>query len=148
MHTNEGDSHATTINNTEHDIAEAITPKRYGKANIAEAVAKLPEVSERVLEDVPLVDNGSLGVRMFRVYGPVPRHQHQYSDTYMHIVSGRGEFAVEDEPSFEAGAGDMVYWVRGTDHQVVRVIEEPLVVYAIDSPTRRPGDVVFYTDNE
>lgn len=112
-------------------------PKRYGKANIANAIAALPQASERVLEDVQLVDNGSLGVRMFRVYGPVPRHRHQYSDTYLHIVSGRGEFAVEDEPSFEAGEGDMIFWVRGTDHQVVRVIEEPLVVYAIDSPTRR-----------
>ncbi len=137
----------TKTESTEQNFAEAITPKRYGKANIANAIATLPQTSERVLEDVQLVDNGSLGVRMFRVYGPVPRHQHQYSDTYLHIVSGRGEFAVEDEPAFEAGEGDMIFWVRGTDHRVVRVIEEPLVVYAIDSPTRRPDDVLFYSEN-
>ena len=138
---------AARTENMPGNVAETITPKRYGKASIAQAITSLPQSSEQLLEDVQLVDNGSLGIRMFRVYGPVPRHQHQYSDTYMHIVSGRGEFAVEDEPPFEAGAGDMIFWVRGTDHQVVRVLEEPLVVYAIDSPTRRLGDVLYHSEN-
>ena len=80
-------------------------------------------------------------MRVFRVYNPVPRHNHAYSSTYLYIKSGRGVFRIEGGEEFEAGAGDMVFWERGIDHEVVRIMEHPLTFVAIDTPVRRTDGV-------
>uniref|UniRef100_UPI00192E63C8 hypothetical protein n=1 Tax=Marinagarivorans algicola TaxID=1513270 RepID=UPI00192E63C8 len=49
-------------------------------------------------------------------------------------------FIKGSEP-FEAAAGDMVFWERGIDHQIIRILEHPLVFLSIDAPTRRHNDV-------
>ncbi len=121
----------------------AIPPRQYGSVSVTDAVSDLPNTSDKPLEHVHLVNNGAVGIRVFRIYSPVRRHQHRYSDTYLHILSGRAVFAIEDNEPFAAGAGDLLFWQQGTDHQVIRVIEGPLVVYAVDTPTRRLDDVHF-----
>lgn len=116
-------------------------PQPFGKLDVETAASSLPEMSDKPFEDAVLLDNGEVGVRVFRVYHPVPAHSHAFSSTYLTILSGRGVFKIEDGEPFEAGVGDMVFWERGVVHQVVEILEHPLNFLAIDAPTRRAGDV-------
>lgn len=116
-------------------------PVAFGKLDIQSAIAALPESSDKPFEDIRLLDNGEVGVRVFRVYNEVPRHNHAYSSTYLKIESGRALFSIEGVEPFEAGTGDIVFWERGIDHEVTKILEHPLVFISIDAPTRREGDV-------
>jgi len=116
-------------------------PKAYGSFNVNAAIDALPETSIKPFVDSRLVDNGGIGIRVFRVYNPVPRHNHAYSSTYLKIESGRALFSIDGGEPFEARAGDFVFWERGIDHEVLQILEHPLTVLAIDTPTRREGDV-------
>jgi quercetin dioxygenase-like cupin family protein len=128
----------STAAHSKHTVA----PMTFGQIDVESAIKSLPSKSDKALEEVRLIDNGHLGIRVFRIYSPVGRHQHQFSDTYLHILSGKAEFAIEDGETFQAGEGELIFWVKGTDHSVLKIIEHPLVVYAVDGPTRRPNDVL------
>lgn len=121
--------------------AVAEQPEPFGKLDISAAIKSLPEASDKPYVDVRLVDNGTTGVRVFRVYNPVQRHNHAFSSTYLKIESGRAIFRLEGETTFEAGAGEVIFWQQGIDHEVVEILKEPLVFLAIDTPTRRVDDV-------
>lgn len=123
------------------NISFAQEPKAYGSFNVNAAIDALPETSIKPFVDARLVDNGGIGIRVFRVYNPVPRHNHAYSSTYLKIESGRALFSIDGGEPFEAGAGDFVFWQRGIDHQILQILEHPLTFLAIDTPTRREGDV-------
>ena len=116
-------------------------PVSFGKLDLNSAIASLPKMSVEPFESIALLDNGETGVRVFRVYNPVPRHHHAYSSTYLKIHSGRGRFRINNGNIIEAGAGDMVFWERGIDHEVVSIIEHPLTFIALDTQVRRDSDV-------
>lgn len=122
-------------------LTHAQEPQMYGKVSIEKAIAALPKSSDNGFEEIRLVDNGDTGIRVFRVYNPVARHNHSYSSTYLKIESGRGLFRLEGKETFEAKEGDLMFWQRGVDHEVVDIIKGPLVFLAIDTPTRRSDDV-------
>jgi len=116
-------------------------PQTFGKLDIQAAIESLPQSSNKSFIDVHLADNGEVGVRVFRVYNPVPSHNHAFSSTYLSIKSGRAIFSIDGGRPFEAAAGEMVFWGRGVNHQVIKILEHPLVFLAIDAPTRRQNDV-------
>ena len=122
-------------------LSFAQEPKAYGSFNVNAAIDSLPETSIKPFVEVRLVDNGETGIRVFRVYNPVPRHNHAYSSTYLKIESGRALFSINGDKPFEVGAGDFVFWERGVDHEVIQILEHPLTFLTIDAPTRREGDV-------
>lgn len=124
--------------------AETVAPRAFGSFKVAETVASLPETSEKIMEERRLIDNATTGVRVFRVYKAVPRHHHKFADTYLQVLSGKAEVAINGGAPFEAGTGDLLFWRASVDHEVVRIIEEPLVFLAFDSPVRRKGDVTFF----
>ena len=126
--------------------ALAFEPKQYGRVEVDKAVAELPEQSDNVLEERRLVDNATTSIRVFRVYKPVPRHHHKFADTYLQILSGKAEISIDGGEPAVAGAGEMVFWLSGVDHEVPRILEGPLVFLAIDSPARRTGDVMFFQE--
>lgn len=127
---------------------EKIFPKIFGSADSNAAIASLPEKSEKPFVDRQLIDNGDLGMRVFRVYNPVPRHQHKFSDTYLYIVSGEAEILINGKDKMHGKPGDVLFWQAGVDHEVPRIIKHPLVVLAIDNPFRREGDVHMYEANK
>ncbi len=120
----------------------AETVERFGTRDLDAAIASLPSESRKPLEEVRLIDTGMVGVRVFRVYNVVPRHSHRYSSTYLTIRSGRGILRIEGGKEIEAGAGDMVFWERGVEHEIVKILEHPYVFIAVDAPVRRQGDVL------
>lgn len=122
-------------------ISLAQLPVSFGKLNLKDAIASLPKMNEKPFKSISLLDNGETGVRVFRVYNPVPKHHHAYSSTYLTIYSGRARFRIDSGKLIEAAAGDMVFWERGIDHEVVEIIEHPLIFIAIDAPVRRDDDV-------
>lgn len=123
-------------------FAEPLNPRDYGLLDVAEALASLPESSERTIREVRLLDNGDLGVRVFRIYGPVPEHHHAFSDTLLKVLAGEAEIAIDGGKPFTAAPGDVVFWQAGVPHAVLSVAGGPVDFLAIDTPTRREGDVV------
>ena len=116
-------------------------PQNFGKLDVQAAIDSLPKSSDKPFIDVRLADNGEVGIRVFRVYNPVPIHNHAFSSTYLSLKSGRAIFSIDGGQPFEAAAGEMVFWGRGVNHQVIKILEHPLVFLAIDAPTRRHNDV-------
>ncbi|ACL56183.1 cupin domain-containing protein [Methylobacterium nodulans] len=110
---------------------------------IAEALA-LPATAETMLADTYLTDREAASARVFRVYRPTPPHFHRGCDEYLYVVSGRGTFWIGD-PATEAefGPGHLLFFERGTVHALPTILSEPLVFLSIDTPRRRPDDVVF-----
>ena len=104
---------------------------------------KLPELSETMLVDVRLTDEPAASCRLFRVYKPVPLHYHVSCDEYLMVISGRGKFVVGDGAEQELGPGQLLFFRRGTVHSITEIVEDPLVVLAVDTPRRSPDDVVF-----
>lgn len=124
---------------------DIVVPQAFGKLDIAAAVKAMPETSDRPLVEKRLLDNGTTGIRVFRVYKPVPRHHHKFSDTYLYVLSGEAEVEIEGKTKMIAKAGDLAFWTSGTDHEVTRLVKEPFILLAIDSPFRREGDVTFFS---
>ncbi|MCG8323975.1 MAG: cupin domain-containing protein [Thiotrichales bacterium] len=120
--------------------ASAEMPIPFGQLGIKSALNSLPEESDQLYVERRLLDNGNIGVRVFRVYKPVPPHYHAYSSTYLSIQSGRALFAIEGGEPFKAGPGDMIFWEKGLVHELIRIIEHPFTALAIDTPTRRKDD--------
>ena len=48
----------------------------YGVIELEEAIATLPESSQKIIHDKRLLDEENRGVRVFRLYKPVPAHYH------------------------------------------------------------------------
>ena len=51
---------------------------------------------------------------------------------------------MEDESTTaEFGAGELLFFKRGTVHAQPKILEEPVIFLAIDTPRRDPKDIVF-----
>lgn len=115
-----------------------------GRFDLAELAARFPDSAETMLLDQYIRDRPEASVRVFRPYRPVPPHHHTQCDECLYVFSGRGTFWMGD-PSTEAefGPGQLIVFPRGTVHSLPRLIEQPIVFLAIDTPRRDPSDVVF-----
>jgi mannose-6-phosphate isomerase-like protein (cupin superfamily) len=104
---------------------------------------KFPSAAETMLLDTRLTDEPAASSRLFRIYKSVPPHFHQSCDEYLQVISGRGKFAVDDGEPVELGPGQLLFFQRNVVHSIPEIVEEPLVVFSVDTPRRDPGDVHF-----
>ena len=82
-----------------------------------QAIAKaFPATAGTMLIDTRLTDEPEASARVFRVYRPVPAHYHATCDEYLFVISGRARFFFADEPPFELGPGQLVFFKKGTVH--------------------------------
>ena len=105
--------------------------------------ADFPESAATMLLDTRLTDEAAASARVFRVYRPAPAHYHATCDEYLVVLSGRGMFFFGPDAPFEVGVGQMIFFKRGTVHGMTAVVEEPFVVFAVDTPRRDAADVIF-----
>ena len=104
--------------------------------------ASLPEKADTMLIDVRLTDEPAASSRVFRIYRDVPAHFHRTCDEYLHVLSGQARFTVGDAEPMNLGPGQLLFFGRGVVHSIA-VLEHPVVVFAVDTPRRDPGDVTF-----
>ncbi|AXC11292.1 Cupin 2 conserved barrel domain protein [Acidisarcina polymorpha] len=108
------------------------------------AIAKaFPDEARTMLIDTRLTDEPEASARVFRVYTRVPAHYHATCDEYLLVVSGRARFFLGEMPGFELGPGQLVFFKKGTVHGTSEILEEPFVVFSVDTPRRDPRDVIF-----
>lgn len=111
--------------------------------NLLELAKKFPEQAETMLLDMRLTDEAAASSRLFRIYKEVPAHYHATCDEYLQVISGRGVFVVDGDEPVELGPGQLLFFRKKTVHSIAQVMEEPLVVFAVDTPRRDPKDVHF-----
>jgi mannose-6-phosphate isomerase-like protein (cupin superfamily) len=112
--------------------------------DVGKIAAALPKTAATLLVDHYLTDREAASARVFRVYKPTPPHYHATCDEYLYVFSGRGTFWMEDEStSAEFGPGELLFFKRGTVHAQPKILQEPVVFLAIDTPRRDPKDIVF-----
>jgi mannose-6-phosphate isomerase-like protein (cupin superfamily) len=115
-----------------------------GRFDVAKIAATLPETATTLLVDHYLTNREAASARVFRVYKPTPPHYHATCDEYLYVFSGRGTFWMQDEStSAEFGPGELLFFKRGTVHAQPKILEDPVVFLAIDTPRRDPKDIVF-----
>ena len=49
----------------------------------------------------------------------------------------------DESTSAEFGPGELLFFKRGTVHAQPKILEDPVVFLAIDTPRRDPKDIVF-----
>jgi mannose-6-phosphate isomerase-like protein (cupin superfamily) len=106
-------------------------------------VRNFPDSATTMLIDTRLTDEKEASARVFRVYTPVAAHFHRTCDEYLLILSGRATFFLGDSAPFEVGPGQLIFFKQGTVHGTPRILEQPFVVFAVDTPRRDPKDVIF-----
>lgn len=111
--------------------------------DILQLAERLPATSDTMLRDLRLVDREAASCRIFRTYRPVPPHFHVSCDEYLYVLQGRAMFQIGSEAPQEVGPGMLIHFPKRTVHGMPRLIEEPLVMLAIDTPRRPPEDVTF-----
>ncbi|QHN04378.1 cupin domain-containing protein [Granulicella sp. WH15] len=102
-----------------------------------------PATAETMLIDTRLTDEAEASSRVFRIYHPTPAHYHATCDEYLFVVSGRATFFLGDSDPFELGPGQLIFFKKGTIHGTPQILEEPFVVFSVDTPRRDPGDIIF-----
>jgi mannose-6-phosphate isomerase-like protein (cupin superfamily) len=110
--------------------------------------ANFPQTAETMLIDTRLTDETAASSRVFRVYTPVGAHYHATCDEYLVVLSGRATFFLGEQPPFEAGPGQLIFFKQGTVHGTPEILEEPFVVLAVDTPRRDPADVHFVNPSD
>lgn len=111
--------------------------------SIAELAATLPTTAETMLTDIRLTDEQAASCRIFRVYRPVPAHYHTSCDEYLYVFSGKAEIAIATDAPRVVRPGQLIFFRKDTVHAIPRIMEEPFMVLAIDTPRRPPEDVHF-----
>jgi mannose-6-phosphate isomerase-like protein (cupin superfamily) len=130
------------------DSKEQALPAKSGVFDIHKIAAAFPEKASTMLIDTRLTDEPEASARVFRVYQPTPRHYHATCDEYLLVVAGRARFVVEGGEPFELGPGQLLFFKRGTVHGTPEILEEPFVVFSVDTPRRDPRDVIFVNPEE
>src|ERR1700744_1480417 len=109
-----------------------------------EIARSFPETADTLLLDTYLTDEAAASSRVFRVYRETPAHYHEGSDEYLYVLSGKGTFWMGDPSNgAEFAPGDLLFFKRRIVHALPRMLEEPVVFLAIDTPRRDPKDIVF-----
>jgi mannose-6-phosphate isomerase-like protein (cupin superfamily) len=131
-----------TATTTETEVSTRPTPKT--AVFDVQAIAKnFPATADTMLIDTRLTDEKHASARVFRIYTPVAAHYHATCDEYLLVLSGRAKFFLGDEPPFEVGPGQLIFFKKATIHGMPEILEEPFVVFAVDTPRRDPTDVIF-----
>jgi mannose-6-phosphate isomerase-like protein (cupin superfamily) len=127
-----------------------IDPKSHTTAvfDLNAIAANFPEAAATMLIDTRLTDETAASARVFRVYTPVAAHFHATCDEYLLVLSGRANFFLGDSAPFEVGPGQLIFFKQGTIHGTSQILEEPFVVYAVDTPRRDPKDVIFVNPSD
>jgi mannose-6-phosphate isomerase-like protein (cupin superfamily) len=122
-----------------------IDPKSHTTAvfDLNAIAANFPEAAATMLIDTRLTDETAASARVFRVYTPVAAHYHATCDEYLVVLTGRATFFLGDGIPFEVGPGQLIFFKQGTVHGTPQILEEPFVVFAVDTPRRDPKDVIF-----
>ncbi|GLQ50944.1 cupin domain-containing protein [Dyella flava] len=110
-------------------------------------LAKLPDTSETMLQDVYFSDFDSASSRIFRIYRNLPLHYHEDCDEHLYVVSGEAIFHLNGSESI-AKPGMFVRFPRKQVHGFPKVLSHPFVILAIDVPRRRPDDIIFVNPDE
>jgi mannose-6-phosphate isomerase-like protein (cupin superfamily) len=105
--------------------------------------SRFPTTAATMLIDTRLTDETHASARVFRVYTPVAAHYHATCDEYLLVLSGRAKFFFGSDDPFELAPGQLVFFKQGTVHGTAEILEEPFVVFAVDTPRRDPTDVHF-----
>src|SRR5258708_20939963 len=83
-----------------------------------------------LLVDHYLTDRDAASARVFRGYKPTPSHYHATCDEYLYVLSGRGTFWMENpESQVEFGAGQLLFFERGTVHALPDILEGQVISY-------------------
>jgi mannose-6-phosphate isomerase-like protein (cupin superfamily) len=122
---------------------DEIRPKKSAVFDIHAIARAFPVAASTMLIDTRLTDEPEASARVFRVYKPVPAHYHATCDEYLLVISGRARFFFANDPPFELGPGQLVFFKKGTVHGTSELLEEPFVVFSVDTPRRDPKDVIF-----
>jgi mannose-6-phosphate isomerase-like protein (cupin superfamily) len=110
--------------------------------------AKFPDNADTMLLDMRLTDESAASARLFRIYRPVGAHYHETCDEYLQVISGRGKFVVAGNEPVELGQGQLLFFKRDSVHSIPEIVEEPLIVFSVDTPRRDPADVTFVNPSE
>ncbi|WP_102325773.1 MULTISPECIES: cupin domain-containing protein [Komagataeibacter] len=115
-----------------------------GRFDLNRIVAAFPHTADTMLLDTYLTDRPEASIRVFRIYRDVPPHYHTQCDEVLHVLSGEGTFWIDD-PAEEAPfvPGHPLVFPRRAVHAVPRILRDPVIFLAIDTPRRAPDDVVF-----
>jgi mannose-6-phosphate isomerase-like protein (cupin superfamily) len=116
----------------------------FKRFNLIEVARSFPDTAETMLLDTYLTNEVAGSSRVFRVYRETPAHYHEGSDEYLYVLSGRGTFWMWDPGNgAEFAPGDLLFFKRRIVHALPRMLEEPVVFLAIDTPRRDPKDIIF-----
>jgi mannose-6-phosphate isomerase-like protein (cupin superfamily) len=110
--------------------------------------SQFPDIAETMLVDTRLTDEVHASSRVFRVYRPVPAHYHATCDEYLLVLRGRAIFFLGESEPFEVGPGQLIFFKQATVHGTPKIIEEPFIVLAVDTPRRDPTDVIFINPSD
>jgi mannose-6-phosphate isomerase-like protein (cupin superfamily) len=124
------------------------TKDRSAVFDITTIAKNFPATAGTMLTDTRLTDEPEASARVFRIYTPVPADYHATCDEYLLVLSGRAKFFLGEDPPFEAGPGQLIFFKKGTVHGTPEILEEPFVVLAVDTPRRDPKDVIFVNPAE
>lgn len=122
---------------------EKINTAPFGVIELEQAIADLPLASQKIIQDKRLLDSENKGIRVFRLYKPVPPHYHEKSDTILYLLEGEASFVIDQAAPKRVKAGSVLYWQRGVIHAVTEIHTETATFLAIDVPKRDPADAVF-----
>jgi mannose-6-phosphate isomerase-like protein (cupin superfamily) len=114
-----------------------------GVFDLQKIAGSFPDTASTMLIDTRLTDELHASSRVFRVYCPVGAHYHATCDEYLVVLTGRAKFFLGKAQPFEAGPGQLIFFKQGTIHGTPEILEEPFVVFAVDTPRRDPSDVHF-----
>jgi mannose-6-phosphate isomerase-like protein (cupin superfamily) len=115
----------------------------YGIIKLDEFISQLPESSQKIIHDKRLLDSENSGVRVLRLYQPVPPHYHEKSDTIIYLLEGEVSVAIQQGKMQRVQPGSVLHWKRGTVHAVPLIHTDTATFLAIDVPKRDPADAVF-----
>jgi mannose-6-phosphate isomerase-like protein (cupin superfamily) len=118
-------------------------PRKPAVFDIMAIARNFPATAATMLIDTRLTDESEASARVFRAYTPAPAHFHATCDEYLFVLSGRARFFLGDDPPFEIGPGQLVFFKKATIHGMPEILEHPFVVMAVDTPRRDPSDVIF-----
>jgi mannose-6-phosphate isomerase-like protein (cupin superfamily) len=136
-------AHSVNAEETQQEV-----PSKSAVFDLNAIVKNFPATSDTMLIDTRLTDETAASSRVFRVYTPFGAHYHATCDEYLVVLSGRAKFFLGDQPPFELSPGQLIFFKKGTVHGLTEILEEPFVVFAVDTPRRDPSDVIFVNPSD
>jgi mannose-6-phosphate isomerase-like protein (cupin superfamily) len=124
-------------------MPDQVTPAATAVFDIDAIRHNFPATAATMLIDTRLTEEPAASARVFRCYTPTPAHYHATCDEYLLVLSGRARMFLGESEPFEVGAGKLIFFKKGTVHGLSELLEEPFVVFAVDTPRRDPSDVIF-----